>query len=358
MMNRYVIDKNKLIENIEIIRQTAGVPVIAVLKGDAYGFGLKQTAQLMYEQGIHCFAVSEISDLIALRGILSEAEILVLRSTCIPEEAEEIVRCHGIATVGSLLSAEIMDNASRRLDAVTKCHIKIDTGLGRYGFLPAQTADAVKCFALQNIEIVGAYTHFSSAFGNRKRTEKQLALFKDAVQKMEENGVRIPLLHAANSSALMRFGNLGLDRVRIGSAFGGRVAAPHSVKLNRVGILMSEVTEVKTLEKGSAVGYGGTFKTKRRTKIAVIPIGHYDGFGLTNESESYTPRIVLSTVKKLLLRKHLYVTIHEKQYRVIGKIGLSHTVVDVTDSDVKAGDIVSVDLSPLMLNPQVPKIYT
>lgn len=356
-MNRYVIDKSKLTENIKIIKQTAGVPVIAVLKGDAYGFGLKQTAQLMYEQGIRCFAVSEISDLIALRGILPEAEILVLRSTCIPEEAEEIVRCHGIATVGSLLSAEIMDNASRRLGAVTKCHIKIDTGLGRYGFLPAQTADAVKCFALQNIEIVGAYTHFSSAFGNRKRTEKQLALFKDAVQKMEENGVRIPLLHAANSSALMRFGNLGLDRVRIGSAFGGRVAAPHSVKLNRVGILMSEVTEVKTLEKGYAVGYGGTFKTKRRTKIAVIPIGHYDGFGLTNESESYTPRIVLSTVKKLLLRKHLYVTIHEKQYRVIGKIGLSHTVVDVTDSDVKAGDIVSVDLSPLMLNPQVPKIY-
>lgn len=357
-MNRYVIDKSKLTENIKIIKQTAGVPVIAVLKGDAYGFGLKQTAQLMYEQGIRCFAVSEISDLIALRGILPEAEMLVLRSTCIPEEAEEIVRCHGIATVGSLLSAEIMDNASRRLGAVTKCHIKIDTGLGRYGFLPAQTADSVKCFALQNIEIVGAYTHFSSAFGNRKRTEKQLALFKDAVQKMEENGVHIPLLHAANSSALMRFGNLGLDRVRIGSAFGGRVAAPHGVKLNRVGILMSEVTEVKTLEKGSAVGYGGTFKTKRRTKIAVIPIGHYDGFGLTNESESYTPRIVLSTVKKLLLRKHLYVTIHEKQYRVIGKIGLSHTVVDVTDSDVKAGDIVSVDLSPLMLNPQVPKIYT
>lgn len=287
-MNRYAIDKSKLTENIKIIKQTAGVPVIAVLKGDAYGFGLKQTAQLMYEQGIRCFAVSEISDLIALRGILPEAEILVLRSTCIPEEAEEIVRCHGIATVGSLLSAEIMDDASRRLGAVTKCHIKIDTGLGRYGFLPAQTADAVKCFALQNIEIVGAYTHFSSAFGN-----------------------------------------LGLDRIRIGSAFGGRVAAPHSVKLNRVGILMSEVTEVKTLEKGSAVGYDGTFKTKRRTKIAVIPIGHYDGFGLTNESESYTPRTVLSTVKKLLLRKHLYVIIHEKQYRVIGKIGLSHTVVDV-----------------------------
>lgn len=358
MMNRYVIDKNKLIENIEIIRQTAGVPVIAVLKGDGYGFGMKAFAQILAEQGICHFAVNEISDLIELRKIVPDADILVMRPTCIPEEAERIAQHNAIATIGSLSSAEMMNTVSRRFGVVTKCHLKIDTGLGRYGFLPSQTEDAVNCFALHNIEIVGAYTHFSSAFSNRKRTENQFALFKRTIHKIEENGVNIPILHAANSSALMRFGNFGLDCVRIGSAFSGRMAVNSPVKLNRIGFLQSEVTQVKILPKGYTVGYGSTYKTRCQTKIAIVPIGHYDGFGLINENESYTLRCVLSTIKKLLLRKHLYVTIHEKPYRVIGKIGLSHTVVDVTDSDVKAGDIVSVDLSPLMLNPQVPKIYT
>lgn len=356
-MNRYVIDKNKLIENIEIIKRTAGVPVIAVMKGDGYGFGLKQMSGILFEQGINRFAVNEISDMIELRKTIPDADILVMRSTCIMDEAEKIAQYNAVAAIGSLLSAEIMNNASRRLGVVTKCHLKIDTGLGRYGFLPSQTQDTLKCFNMSNIEIIGAYTHFSSAFSNRKRTENQLKLFKRTIHKIEENGVEIPILHAANSSALMTFEDSCLDCVRIGSAFSGRVAANNSVKLNRIGVLMSEVTEVKILPKGYTVGYSGRFKTKRLTKIAVIPVGHYDGFGLSSENESYDLRCVLGTLKSFLLHKHLYVAINDNKYRVIGKIGLSHTVVDITDSDVKAGDTVSLDISPLTLNPQITKIY-
>ena len=133
-MSRYVIDKNKLEENIKIVKDKSGVDVIGVVKGNGYGFGIKEFAGVLKDNGIKTFAVTEVDDIEELKGVLDEdCNILVMRSTGIEEEAKIIAENGCIATIGSLNSAKVMDKVSAELGVVTKCHLKIDTGMGRYG---------------------------------------------------------------------------------------------------------------------------------------------------------------------------------------------------------------------------------
>lgn len=356
-MSRYVIDKKLLSQNISYIKEKAGVELIGVVKGNGYGFGIKELTQILIENGIKTFAVTEVDDIEELKQVAKEQDILVMRSTCIEDEAKIIAQNGCIATIGSSESAKVMDKVSKDLGVKTKCHLKIDTGMGRYGFMPSQVEEAIKCYNLENLEFTGAYTHFSSAFHNSELTKVQLEMFKDTMEQIKKAGKDVGILHASNSPALLNVDGVALDSVRIGSAFTGRVITKNKTKLNRIGSLEAEVIEIKTVPKGYAIGYNGLYKTKRETKIAIVPIGHYDGFGLTKEKEIADLHSVLSQLKKYLKKQQMYVRINGRMYSVIGEIGLSHTAVDITDSDVKIGDTASVDISPLMVNPRIKRIY-
>ncbi len=356
-MSRYVIDKKKLDENIELIKKKAGVELIGVVKGNGYGFGITEFTKVLLAHNIKTFAVTEVTDLPVLREILNGEDILMMRSTCIEEEAEAIAKYNATATIGSIESAEVMSKVAKRLNTTVKCHLKIDTGLGRYGFMPSEIEDAIKCYSLENLKFTGAYTHFSSAFRNSALTKAQLILFKDTMKKIKENVGEIGLLHASNSPALLNVEDVCMDTVRIGSAFTGRVITRNKTGLNRLGVLEAEVVEIKTVPAGYSIGYNGLYTTKRETKIAIVPIGHYDGFGLAKEKEIYDFRSVLSVFKRFLKKQQMYVKINGRMYHVIGEIGLSHTAVDITGSDVKTGDIATVDISPLMVNPRLERVY-
>lgn len=356
-MSRYVIDRQKLLENIEIIKKKAGVPIIAVVKGNGYGFGIKEFTSVLKESEIKSFAVTEVTDIPVLKEILDDEEILVLRSTCIESEARIIAENGCVATIGSTLACEVMNKASAELGVKTKCHLKIDTGMGRYGFMPSEISKAIDCYKAENLEFTGIYTHFSSAFRNEPLTKAQLVLFKDCIAQIEKAGYKTGTAHCANSPALLNVEDVCLDSVRLGSAFTGRVITKSKTGLNRLGSLEAEVIDIKTVPAGYSVGYNGTYKTKRETKIAIVPIGHYDGFGLTKEKEIIDFRYVLSVIKQFLKRKQMYVRINGRMFHVIGGIGLSHTAVDITGADIKCGDIASVDISPLMVNPRIERVY-
>lgn len=356
-MSRYVIDKAKLDENIELIKEKAGVPVIGVVKGNGYGFGIKELTEILMQHEIKTFAVTEVTDIPVLKEILNDEDILVMRSTCLENEAKEIASNGAIATIGSLEAAKVMSKVSVDLGVTTKCHLKIDTGMARYGFMPSQVKEAIECYSLPNLKFVGAYTHFSSAFRNKELTKAQLVMFKDTIEQIKKEVGEVGVIHASNSPALLNVEDVCLDTVRIGSAFTGRVITRSKSGLNRLGSLEAEVVEVKTVPKGYAIGYNGLYKTSQETKIAIVPIGHYDGFGLSKEKELYDVRYALSVFKRALKQKQMYVKIEGRMYHVIGEIGLSHTAVDVTGSDVKVGDLASVDISPLMVNPRIERVY-
>ena len=222
-MSRYVIDKKGLDENIEIVKNMAKGEVIGVVKGNGYGFGIKEFTLALKEHGIKTFAVTEVSDIPILKEILDDEDILVMRSTCVESEARIIAENGAIATIGSLGAAEIMNEVAAKLGTKVKCHLKIDTGMGRYGFLPSEINEAIKCYSFDNLNFIGAYTHFSSAFRNSELTKAQLVLFKDTMKQIENEVGKVGSIHAANSPALLNVSDVCLDAVRIGSAFTGRV---------------------------------------------------------------------------------------------------------------------------------------
>ena len=158
-MSRYIIDKKLLEENIKLIKDKAGVPIIGVVKGNGYGFGIKEFSTVLKDNGIKTFAVTEVDDITELKEILEDEDILVMRSTCIEDEAKLVAENGCIATIGSLNSAEIMDKVSKELGVKTKCYLKIDTGMGRYGFMPSEVEEAIRCYDFENLDFIGAYTH-------------------------------------------------------------------------------------------------------------------------------------------------------------------------------------------------------
>lgn len=357
-MSRYVIDSQGLKENIEYIKEKAGVPVIGVVKGNGYGFGICELTKVLLENGIKAFAVTEVTDIPVLKEILSyENDILIMRSTCIEAEAKIIAENGCIATIGSSEACRIMNEVSKKLGVKTKCHLKIDTGMGRYGFMPSQIQEAIDCYKASNLEFCGIYTHFSSAFRNAELTKAQLTIFKDCISQIQKAGYETGVAHCSNSPALLNVDGVSMDAVRIGSAFTGRVITKSKTPLHRLGSLEAEVIEIKTVPAGYSIGYNGLFKTKRETKIAIVPIGHYDGFGLQKERETADFRFALGAIKQYLKKKQMYMRINGRMFHVIGEIGLSHTAIDITDSDVKIGDVASVDISPLLVNPRIKRIY-
>ena len=126
-----------------------------------------------------------------LRAVLQpNTDILVMRSTCVDSEARHIADTGCIATIGSTRAAQVMQAAAADLGVKVPCHLKIDTGMGRYGFLPAQVAEAIACYDLPNLEFTGAYTHFSSAFHDKAKTIAQLEVFKDTLAQIEKRPAR------------------------------------------------------------------------------------------------------------------------------------------------------------------------
>ena len=356
-MNRYVIDRAKLAGNIECVKRVAGVPVMGVVKANGYGFGLQELARMLLEHGIRAFAVTEIEDVAPLREVVDDAsDVLVMRSTALPEEARAIVGAGCIVTVGSLAAARAAADAACELGVRARCHLKVDTGFGRYGFSPSEKPGILACYRMGELAFEGMYTHFSAAYHDVALTRSQLAAFEGVAALVEEAGFAAGVRHAANSPALFNVVETRLDMVRIGSAFTGRVITLEPNELERVGFLESQVIDLKTLPAGSTVGYGGEAKLARQTRVAFVSAGTQEGFGVAAEKPA-TMRRALSAARGALERRRLEVRMGERAYPVIGEADLSLSLVDVTDGDVKIGDLARMDINPLMVSPKVPRVY-
>lgn len=362
-MKKFVIEKDKLAANSHRIQEKAGVPVIAVLKADGYGFGMQQMAEVLRETGIRMFAVTEPEDAAKLRewGYTDE-DILVMRSTAMADEVYQIVQANAIATVGSPEAAYCLNEVAKGCGVQARAHVKLDTGMGRYGFLPDQYEELKLVYtANEGIEVTGIYTHFHSAFANEAATRAQYKQLCDMSQRLQADGIDCGMRHAANSSGVFCYDDLMLDAVRVGSAFTGRIPAKTSTGLSRIGYLESRVIELRTVPKGHTFGYGAGYVAKDATRVAVVPVGYTDGFSVEKKKDLYRNRdilrYILAELKKIGGRGNIYITINGQRARVLGHVGLCHVSCDVTGLDVHNGDTAILDVNPLYLSPLVPKEY-
>lgn len=353
MMNCYVVDRGALSRNIKKLQERAGDAAIwAVVKGDGYGLGIHSLAEVLRENGIHRFCVTEPREAASLRESGSpDEEILMLRETVDPDELAALADAGAILTIGSTEAAEAVNKFAEERGVTLPVHIKIDTGMGRYGFFPTQTEQVAEIYrTMPHLHPCGIYTHFNCAFADKKRTRRQLTAFSMANLELLSDEIYTGTGHWCNSSAFLRFPEiLHGDAVRLGSALLGRMSFPTDLEL--IGYVRSRVDAMHMLPKGHTTGYGAMWRAKKDTPIAIIPVGWYHGFQVSCQPSLARRRdalrAVFSSAKQVLRPRRVYVEINGKRCPVVGAVGMLHIAVDVSSVSCAVGDPVVLQVNPL-----------
>lgn len=362
-MKKLVVEKDKLIENINIIKNKAnGTKIIGVVKFNGYGLGIIELSKLLIENGIDFLAVSTVEEAIYLRENNINVDVLMLSSTSCEEEVKLLIENDIILSIGSFDSAKVAEKLAKKLDKKVRCHIKLDTGFGRFGFYEEEASELVKLEkSFKNIVVEGHFSHFSSSYCNDKYTLEQFENYNRFVDILEENGVNIGIKHICNSSAFVKFPDMYMDAVRIGSAFLGRLSFKSDLSLNKIAYMESCVSEIKQLPKGHFVGYGNVFSVKKDTKAAIISLGGLDGFKTIPDRDMNRPidklRYLYNDIKFFFRKNYHYVKINDKITRILGRIGKGQIICDISDSEVKVGDVVTTDINPLFVDSRIKREY-
>ena len=352
-MKTYIVETDSIRHNLDVLLKKAGkTPVWAVLKGNGYGIGIVPFSRILFENGINHFAVTELREAEVLRENYPDVPILMMRSIADPAEINELLDLGVILTVGCYETAVAINGIAAERATVAEVHIAIDTGMGRYGFLPDDVDKLISVYEyMKNLTVGGMFTHFHSAFSNEKATKKQFEEFTALLEKLRAAGYETGMAHCCNSHAFIRHPEMHLDAVRIGSAFLGRLAFKEKLGLKKIGYAECTVEELRWIPKGQTVGYAAGFRARQQMRTAVIGIGSYNGFSMNRENDLFRFRDslmgILHHVKNIFFPHKILVTVNGHKCRVLGHIGMVHAVVDVTDIECAVGDKVIVQVNPL-----------
>ncbi len=331
--NRIEIDIAALQRNFQSIQQTVGqqIKVMAVVKSDAYGHGLIECARAISRAGGRTFGVAEVWEGVTLRRAGLQGEIVILLGGT-PESYREIIE-HKLTPV--VYDVDFITGLSReaaRKNVEVKVHLKVDVGMGRLGVLPSEVEMCAALIKrLPAISLAGLLSHFPSAdeAEAKEKTREQLLKFSNILAGVKTKKTGSAISHIANSAAFIYFPDSRLDMIRPGISLYGcypggaparaKNAAP-TLHLQPVMSFKTRVVQIKELEAGCGISYGHTFVTRRKSRIAVLPVGYADGY-----------------LRKLSNRGE--VLIGGKRAPVRGRVCMNATMVDITDLEgVHAGD--------------------
>jgi alanine racemase len=277
------VDLEAIAGNVRQVVERVGpdVAVLAVLKADGYGHGTVRVARTALNNGARYLGIASVNEGVALRAAGITAPALVLGF--VPAwQAREMVLNDLTATVFNLDVAQALSRAARELDRPVRVHVKVDTGMGRLGLLPDEALPFVlELRQVPGLVLEGLFTHFSVADSDPEYTRWQLCRFKELLEALAEAGVRFPLVHAANSAAILTLPESHFSMVRLGIALYGlhpsaQIRLPDGFRPALQ--FKTQIAQVKTLPPGSYVSYGNTYRTVGEQRIAVIPVGYADGF--------------------------------------------------------------------------------
>jgi len=368
-MKTLVVESEKLRHNLKTVREiieknNKETKIIAVIKGNGYGLGLVKYAKFLADNGIDFFAVATVEEAIELRKNGIKQEILMMSSTAVKEDVEILIKNNIILSVGSKEAGQVVEEiAQQNNNQNVKVHLKIDTGFGRYGFIYNQIGEMIQIIKTwKNIQIEGMFSHFSLAFyGDGKEVNEQYNRFIKCAEELKDNGIAPKMLHICNSSAFLRFPNMYLNAVRVGSVLLGRLSIPNKWGFKKVGYLTSNIAEIKIVPKGYNIGYSNSYKTKKETKIAIIPCGYADGFNVKVDKDMFRLidklRYIVRDIKDAFKKQQIYVTINGEKCKVLGRLGMFHVSVEVTGKNVNINDEVRFEISPMLVDSNIIRNY-
>lgn len=323
------VNVKNLQHNVEVLKKamSPGCELMAVVKAEAYGHGAFEISSYLNRMGVRAFAVATIEEGIKLRKSNIYGEILILGYTNV-NRASELKNYDLTQTLIDFEYAKALDK--QRI--AVKTHIKIDTGMHRWGIPYSEVSKVKQVFSMKSLHVCGIFTHLSCSDSklpdDRAFTRRQIDGFYYLISALKGSGIKIPKLHIQSSYGLFHYPELTCDYARVGIALYGVLSSPNKdipFDLRPVLSLKSRVVLIREVDKGSRIGYGRSFVAGRNSRIAVLPIGYGDGF----------PRN-LSCGK-------CWVWIHSHLLPVIGCICMDSLVVDITDAkDVVVGNIATL----------------
>lgn len=327
------INLDNLIHNFRLMKEAAGmdVAVMPALKADAYGHGATQCARALKRAGANWFGVALPEEGFKLRDAAIEIPILCMGGFWEGQESLLLSR-RLTPAIFRIDLLEKLDRAARSANVVADYHLKVDTGMGRLGVPWTDIGNFLhEISSLKNIRLDGVMSHFASADEPEKEsfTVEQMTRFDEAVDRVLSFGHRPRWIHEANSAAAHAYPRSRQNLVRPGGVIYGlwrdvvNLAVP-PLDWRPVMSLRTQINLVKRVDKETPLGYGGTFITKRESRIATLAIGYEDGLrrGLSN---------------------HGQVIVCGEFAPIIGRISMDLTIIDVTDiPDAKIGDEVVI----------------
>ena len=279
---RIRVDLDALTHNLGRIRAHAGVPVLGVVKANAYGHGLVPVARHLARQGIDQLGVAFVEEGMELRRAGITTPILVMGGIFGPQVAQFIVHDLEI-TVSSLDKLRQVEAAAQSLGRQATIHLKIDTGMERIGVHSYSAAPFIEAaVASRWCRLKGIYSHLACADDPASpMTLEQLDRFLDACAHITRIGAPMPVRHLANSGGVLHFPQTHLDMVRPGILLYGVLPDPASIPAIDVRPALSLVSQVvyfKVVRAGHPVSYGATWAPAADTRLVTVPIGYGDGF--------------------------------------------------------------------------------
>jgi alanine racemase len=327
------ISRSALAHNLRVFRRVLapGCRIMAVAKSNAYGHGLYDLVPLLEEFGVDAVGVDSIVEAVTLRRKGVSKPILVMGFT-LPSRFGDAAR-NGIAiTVSSFESLRAL--ASAKDGGKIRVHIKVDTGMHRQGFLPAQLPEVLRFLKSRTgrFTVEGLYTHFAAAKnpGGTVATRGQIAEFEAAAAAFARQGFQ-PVHHASATAGVLNFPEAHYDMARIGIGLMGHWPSPQTrrawedrISIRPVLSWRTLISETKLLPAGASLGYDFTERLTRDSKIGICPVGYWHGYPLA-----------LSGKGRVLVRG--------RKVRVLGRVSMDMLVIDLTDaSRAKAGDVVTL----------------
>jgi len=305
-----------------------GVGVLAVVKADAYGHGAVPVARaLAGEPSLWGFGVGDSAEALELRAAGVTRPILIL-GTIIEDEVHQVVKHDVRVCIHSMSRIESLETEARRQVRRLSVHLMVDTGMGRLGSQPPRAAELARHIdASEWLELEGVASHLSSSRPGHPFADLQQGRLVQLLEELEADDIRPPLVHFANTAAILGGVGTGMALVRPGISLYGMLApelAPHAPDLEPVMSLRTQVVYLKDVPSGTPVGYNGTHVTSRSTRIATLPVGYNDGLAYR-----------LSNRGRALVRGQLA--------PIVGAISMDYTTLDVGHiKGVSVGDVVTL----------------
>lgn len=320
------VSRSALEHNIKIFRKLVGKKVLLApsVKANAYGHNLVETSKIVLKSGADWLCVNALFEARKLRadGIKSP---LYIMGYVLKKDLAEAVKLGCRLVVYNRETVKALADAARQSRKKAYIHIKVETGNNRQGILMDELEDFARFVKkFPDVVMEGIATHFANIEDTMDSSyaRYQLQNFLAACEGLKKIGVKIPIQHCANSAATILFPETHFDLVRPGIAVYGlwpseevkKVAQKKHrfISLNPVLSWKTKIAQIKEIPKGAFIGYGCTYKTSRRTRLAILPVGYYDGYdrGLSNKA---------------------HVLIHGKRAPVRGRVCMNIIMVDVTD---------------------------